>query len=157
LKKNFLFPFASCLLFVACTLTTGVFEKNISLPKQEWESSFRPEILFDIEDTSSLYNIYFVLRHSDAYHFNNIWIKASVQQPGDTAIQSQRYELILASNEKGWYGSAMDDIYENRILLQPLTKFKKRGEYRFSIEQIMREDPLKNVLNAGIRVEKIKQ
>jgi len=32
--------------------------------------------------------------------------------------------------------------------------FKKPGNYTFAIEQIMREDPLKNILNAGLRIEK---
>ena len=149
--------FVSCILFLSsCTSTTGVFEKNIAIPKQQWESSFKPEINFTIKDTISLYNIYIVLRHTEAYNFNNIWIKAAVQEPGNPAVKTQQYDLTLATNEKGWLGSAMDDIYENRVLIQPETKFKKPGDYHFSLEQIMREDPLKHILNIGIRVEKIK-
>jgi hypothetical protein len=49
----------------------------------------------------------------------------------------------------------MDDIYEHRIPLTPVAeKFRKPGEYTFTVEQIMRENPLNNVLNVGIRVEK---
>ena len=140
--------------FSACHLSTGVFERNIVIPKQEWESSFKPEINFTIQDTAALYNVYIVLRHSDAYNYNNLWVKATVLQPGESTGKSQQYDLTLATNEKGWLGSAMDDIYENRILIQPQTKFSKAGEYHFTIEQSMREDPLKHVLNVGIRVEK---
>jgi hypothetical protein len=32
---------------------------------------------------------------------------------------------------------------------------RKKGDYTFTLEQIMREDPLKNVLNAGLRIEKV--
>lgn len=134
----------------------GIFEKNVSLPGQQWESSYKPEIDFTITDTSSLYNIYLVLRHTDAYNYNNIWIRASVQQPGDNTVKSRQYDLPLATNEKGWLGSAMDDIYEQRVLIQPQTRFTKTGDYHFTIEEVMREDPLKHVLNVGIRVEKIK-
>jgi gliding motility-associated lipoprotein GldH len=67
-----------------------------------------------------------------------------------------QYDLPLASNEKGWLGSAMDDIYEQRVLIQPQTKFKKPGDYHFTLQEIMREDPLKHVLNVGIRVEKVR-
>lgn len=154
--RNPLLLFILAVSFVfSCSIPTGVFEKNIALPRQEWQSSFRPEIDVTIRDTASLYNIYFVIRHSDAYNFNNIWIRATVEQPGETSTRSQQYDLALASNEKGWLGSAMDDIYETRILIQPQTKFKKSGDYRFTLEQIMREDPLKHVLNVGIRVEKM--
>ena len=113
---------------MACTLTTGVFEKNVAIPGHQWQSSFQPELVFNIQDTTSLYNIYFVIRHTDAYHFNNIWISASVRQPGDTAALSQKYDLTLSSNDKGWLGSAMDDIWEQRVLLQPLTKFSRAGD-----------------------------
>ena len=92
-----------------------------------------------------------VLRHTDAYNYNNIWIRGSVRQPGDTASRSQRYDLSLADNEKGWMGSGMDDIYEHRIEIQHLTKFDHPGTYSFTLEQIMREDPLKHVLNVGVR------
>ena len=66
-------------------------------------------------------------------------------------------ELPLASSEKGWLGTAMDDLYEHRIAvtLDPAKfNFSKNGEYAFSMEQAMREDPLQNVLNVGLRIEK---
>jgi hypothetical protein len=49
----------------------------------------------------------------------------------------------------------MNDIWEVRKLLNGKPRrFKKTGEYKFRIFQIMREDPLKNVMSAGLRVEK---
>jgi gliding motility-associated lipoprotein GldH len=150
---------AACSLqLAACnSFPSGVFEKDVAVPGQQWESGFHPRVEFIIkeEDTASLYNIYLVLRHTDAYDYNNIWIKGTVQEPGDTAAKSQRYDLLLATN-KGWEGNGMDDIYEHRLLLQPETKFRRPGTYSFMIEQIMREDPLKHILDVGIRVEKAK-
>jgi gliding motility-associated lipoprotein GldH len=149
---------AACgLQLAACSLPTGVFEKDVAIPRQQWESNFKPRIEFTVkeEDTSYLYNIYFVFRHTDAYNYNNIWIKGTVLQPGDSATRSERYDLSLATNEKGWEGTGMDDIYEHRLLIQSQTKFSRPGAYSFTVEQIMREDPLKHVLNVGIRVEKV--
>ena len=90
----------------------------------------------------------------NAYGYNNIWIRGSVQEPGDTATKSQQYDLKLASDEQGWLGKGMDDIFEHRILIQERTRFRRSGEYRFTFEQIMREDPLQNVMNIGLRIEK---
>lgn len=76
--------------------------------------------------------------------------------PGDT-VQRAQYELALANGDKGWMGSAMDDLYEHRIALTPNNQklyFKKAGEYTFTIEQIMREDPLENIMDVGLRIEK---
>jgi gliding motility-associated lipoprotein GldH len=156
LKKVFPVFFLLAIAFSACMPSIDVFEKDVVIPGQQWQSSFQPQITFDIQDTSSTYNVYLVLRHTDAYNYNNIWIKASVLQPGDARIRAQRFNLALATNEKGWLGSAMDDIYEERVLVQPQTKFSAPGSYHFTLEQIMREDPLLHVLNVGLRVEKTK-
>ena len=49
----------------------------------------------------------------------------------------------------------MDDIYENRVWIQQQTKFTRPGTYSYTLEQIMWDDPLKNVLNVGVRIEKV--
>jgi hypothetical protein len=36
-------------------------------------------------------------------------------------------------------------------------KFSKPGEYKFILEHIMRENPLREVMNIGIRLEKTAQ
>ncbi len=142
-------------LIISCG-TIDVFEKNVSIPNHQWNSAFVPEIPFDISDTSALYNIYVVLRHTDAYQYNNIWLNAYVQMPEDT-LKKQRLELRLATDDKGWIGSGMDDIFEHRILItHSPQQFNKVGRYIFKLENIMREDPLLHVMNVGIRVEKNK-
>jgi len=138
----------------ACNWTTGVFEKNLEFNDHEWPSSLKTDISFDIADTVSLYNIYIVIRHTDAYHFNNMYVRATVKEPGNAQGKTGDYDLQLATNGKGWIGTAMDDIYDTRLLIQPKTKFRKPGTYHITLEQLMREDPLKNVLSAGLRVER---
>ena len=78
------------------------------------------------------------------------------QSPGDT-LRKQSLNLQLADNKIGWLGTGMDDIFEHRIRItsSPI-QFKKPGDYRFSFEQLMREDPLEHILNVGLRIEKVK-
>ena len=159
LKNLFALALIACCpcFWISCSPLPGTFEKDIALPHQQWDSSFRPTIDFSIspDDTAYRYNVYLVLRHTDAYNYNNIWIRGTVRQPGDSVARSERYDLLLATNEKGWLGSGMDDIYEHRVLIQQQTKFSRPGKYSFTLEQIMREDPLKHVLNIGVRIERI--
>lgn len=146
---------AMCFALSSCSWSTGVFEKNQSFQNQEWPSAVKPDIAFEISDTNALYNIYIVLRHSDAYHFNNIYIRATVKEPGEGQGKTGDYDLQLATNNKGWIGTAMDDIYDARLLIQPGTRFRRAGTYHITLEQLMREDPLKSVLSAGLRVERV--
>jgi len=155
------YPFVLCILFFvtagisACSWSTGVFEKNISFPRHEWPAADKPVISFTMEDTASAYNVFIVIRHTDAYHFNNMFVRLGVTEPGATAPHVGDYDLQLTNNGRGWLGTAMDDIYESRILIQPRTHFHKAGTYHIQLEQLMREDPLKNVLSAGLRLERI--
>lgn len=150
--KNAVILALICLLS-SCT-KIDVFEVNTAFKNHQWQSTEKPSVQFSISDTASLYNMYVVLRHSDAYNYSNIWMNVFTQAPGDS-IKKQQLNLQLADNKQGWLGSGMDDIFEQRI---PITsspvRFKKQGNYRFSFEQIMREDPLEHVLNVGLRIEK---
>lgn len=142
--------------FLSSCQTIDLYEKDVAIPNQKWQSSFRPQFKFIIKDTSVPYRIFIVLRHNEKYNYNNIWLNLYTRAPGDS-VQKVQYELPLATTEKGWLGTAMDDLYEHRIALVPNNQkfyFKKPGEYIFTIEQIMREDPLQNMLNVGLRIEK---
>jgi gliding motility-associated lipoprotein GldH len=139
----------------SCT-TIDLYEKSVAIPGHAWRSEFKPSFTFTIKDTSSAYRLFVILRHTDRYNYNNIYLNLYTKQPGMDSIQAARYDLPLA-NENGWLGTGMDDIYEHRIPLTPLSGhfyFRKPGDYVFSIEQIMRENPLENILNIGLRIEK---
>jgi gliding motility-associated lipoprotein GldH len=143
----------SCCILTSCT-TVDLYEKTVSLPNHEWKGDYKPEFNFTITDTTTLYQVFFVIRHTEKYNYNNIWINLYSQPPGDT-LHKAPYELQLATNEKGWLGTGMDDIYEQRRALTGKIPLKA-GQYKLALENIMREDPLKEVLNVGIRIEKVK-
>jgi len=141
------------LLAVASCTNIDLYEKTAAIPGQKWSSSFKPSFTFAITDTSALYQVWFVFRHTEKYNFNNIYINLRAQVPGqDTSLQI-RQDVKLATDDRGWLATGMDDIYEHREPLGPAQTFKA-GEYTFTLEQIMREDPLNHVLDAGIRIEK---
>lgn len=141
--------------------TVDLYERTVAIKGQAWASSQKPQFRFDIKDTTAAYNLYVLVRHSARYHYNNIWINVATQDPDGKASRVQ-YELPLAGKSGAdgqlqWLGSGMDDIYEHRIALTPLDQtfqFRKAGTYTFTIEHLMREDPLEQVLNIGLRIEK---
>lgn len=140
-------------MFTACK-QIDVFEQNKVIPKNEWYRNAPVTGTFTISDTASTYNIYIVLRHTDAYRYNNIWLNIGLKAPGDT-MAFQNVNLSLGSDEFGWEGVGLNDIWEVRKLISGRPrKFINPGTYDFEIRQIMRHDPLPNVLNAGLRVER---
>ncbi len=146
-----LFFVASAFCLISCS-TVDLYEKTVAIPGHKWSSSFRPFFSFTIKDSTAPYQLFLVLRHTEKYNFNNIYINLHAVLPGSDTL-TIRKDLVLATNEKGWLATGMDDIYEHRLKLGD-PEYLKTGTYTFTIEQIMREDPLEHVMNAGIRVEK---
>lgn len=154
-----------CVLgFGTCT-TIDLYERVAPVPQQQWQSSYKPAFTFQIKDTAVPYQIFILLRHNNKYKYNNIWVKLWAKVAADT-VQKLSLELPLAAKE-GWLGTGMDDVFEHRIrvggeaekfpFLKPGANgfyFSKAGEYTFTLEQIMRDDPLSDVMNVGLRLEK---
>jgi gliding motility-associated lipoprotein GldH len=148
--RLFLFLVACIFYLISCT-NLDLYEKNVTIPKFKWHSSYQPEFDFTITDTTSFYQLFFVIRHNEKYSFNNIWFNLYYQPPGDT-MHKALTEVRLATND-GWLGSGMDDIYEHREKLADTLRLKA-GNYHFKLEHMMREDPLQNVMSVGLRLEK---
>ena len=154
-KLLFLLPAFLCLLLFSCR-QIDLFEKDTPIPKYQWQNNFSAKGIFNITDTIAAYNLFLVLRHTDAYKYNNIWLNVGLQSPGDTMYR-QKVDLSLGNDANGWEGSGMNDIWEVRKLLNGEPKrFKKAGPYNFNIDQIMRDNPLFNIMSVGLRIEKIK-
>jgi len=154
--KKYLLVFLGLAFTALCITsceTVDMYEKWATMPKQEWKGSFVPSFKFTVKDTTRPYQLYVVLRHTQQYNYNNIYVNVWAKGPQQDSAVNIQQDLLLATNEKGWLGQGMDDVYSHMIKLgEPI--FLKAGDYEFKLEQIMREDPLLHVLDAGIRIEK---
>lgn len=139
--------------FVAAGCThIDLHEKNTPIPGSKWYHNFPVKGSFQISDTISPYNIYVVLRHTDNFPYSNIWLNLGFQNPGGQ-MQFRKINLELGDDAGGWMGAGMNDIWEVRKLLF-VQHFSKLGEYRYEINQIMRDNPLPAIMSVGVRVQK---
>ncbi len=130
-----------------------VYEKNTSFAHHEWKATDTAQGQFLITDTNAIYNVSIVLRHTDAYLYNNIWLQLGIQSPEDRQHNFQKINLTLGDDANGWEGTGMNDIWEVRKRYTSC-RFKKPGLYTYSLFHIMRDEPLLHVMSAGLRVEK---
>ena len=113
LKKPFCTFLLGLLLLAGCA-KIDLYEKIVPIPGQAWQSSFQPSFQFQIEDTSTAYQLFLILRHNNMYGYNNIWLNVHRKSP-DGKVSTVPYELQLATNDKGWLGEGMDDLYAYRM------------------------------------------
>lgn len=156
-KKSLYFICIAFLISLTACDSLGVAEQLVSFEKQAWPAEQQPGFRFELKDTNSSYNIYFVLRHTDSYPYKNIWITYGHQYSGEKTVTFENKNLTLADDATGWRGAAMVDIIEQRVLLTPNPVKIQPGTSIFQVEHLMRINPLPHVLQAGVRLERIVQ
>ncbi|WP_374948511.1 gliding motility lipoprotein GldH [Mucilaginibacter sp.] len=144
------------LLFTAqgCTDPAAVLDHNTELPNHNWAYVNRIKYNVTITDETLPYNLYFNLRVTGSYRYSNIFILLHQVSGSKTAIT--RYEYKLANKDGEWLGSGSGNLYSFQLPLRTAYKFPKKGTYRFEIEQNMRDNPLHEVSDVGLRLEKVK-
>jgi gliding motility-associated lipoprotein GldH len=154
--KNKIVFILLCIFFVLSGCETKqLFEQSTIYPNHNWPSKQATKYQFNVTDTAATYKIFFVIRHHNAYHYKNIWLDLIIKSPKN-AITKQVLNLNLADDAKGWLGTGMDDIYDQRIPMTASPIRFNKGINEISVQHTMREDPLENILSTGIRVEKVK-
>jgi gliding motility-associated lipoprotein GldH len=156
LKNKIAFILLSIFFVLSGCETKQLFEQSTIYPNHNWPSKQATKYQFNVTDTAATYKIFFVIRHHNAYHYKNIWLDLIIKSPKN-AITKQVLNLNLADDARGWLGSGMDDIYDQRIPMTASPIRLNKGINEISIQHTMREDPLENILSTGIRVEKVKQ
>lgn len=153
---NKIINFLLLLAFISGCIPSNTFEKNEVIKNHKWNTNDVKAYVFDIQDTASEYLMYATIRHTDGYNFSNIWLQAETIKP-DSTSKKQRIELPLAETSGRWTGKGMNEIYEHKIRLSgnTATKFDQAGRYTIKLKQIMRENPLQEVMSVGIRLERI--
>ncbi len=150
-----LFILTFCCLLTGC-LQAPYFQKEEGVPQNAWNYNFKPSFSFDITDTTAAYKPYFLIRHTQAYPYCNIWVWLYITTPGDSVARKERINITLAESSGKWLGRGMGEIYEQRMQMDlgDSIKFNKKGTYKIAMEQNMRVNPLPEVLNVGLRLEK---
>jgi gliding motility-associated lipoprotein GldH len=148
--------YALCIILLgSCTDQNAVIDNNVAIADHNW--SYVNKVKFDckIDDDQALYNLYFNLRVTDNYKYSNLFVLISQTLP-DKKVKITRYELKLATHDGQWLGNGSGNLYSYQVPFKTGYKFPGKGSYHFEIEQNMRDNPLHEVSDVGLRVEKAK-
>lgn len=150
--KHFIFSFFIVLCLFSCSNDT-VFDQYISIENRTWDYDQKPTFTIDVKDSTARYNIYINIRHSTDYDYSNIYVL--LHEKGPKLIDSSyRKEIKLAELDGRWLGKSAASLYEVEYLAKENFTFPDTGFYTFSVEQNMRENPLKDIVDIGLKVIK---
>ena len=156
MKKSF--AYAQALIIVALLFaftscdSTLVYQDNLKVDEAVWHRDQKAKFTFDIEDTSSLYDLYLNVRHGGDYPFKNLYLFTKTKSPnGLIAIDTA--QMIFADNQGRWLGKGIGGIFDYQFKFKEKINFPVKGEYVFEIEQAMREIELEEITDIGVRLE----
>jgi gliding motility-associated lipoprotein GldH len=145
--------FLLSLIILSSCDSARVFEKNIDFDDNEWLSSDTLRFELKLTDADPK-NIYVNIRHEFDFAWRNVWLDFNILFPNDS-VYASAINIPLSQPDGQWYGACTGNICLLQLPLKSLTNvsFAENGSYVFSLRHEMREDPLKSILSAGIRIE----
>ena len=153
LRKLLLTILPALLLFAAgCTDPNGIIDQNTTIENHNWSYANKVKFPVKIDDASVTYNIDINLRVTGEYRYSNIFVLMRRTGPKLNALT--RFEIKLADKDGQWLGQGSGNLYSYQVPLITDFKFPEKGTYQFEIEQNMRDNPLHEVSDVGLRIEK---
>lgn len=153
LKYSTIFLILLCLSFSSCQDTTTLADTNQVINNRNWSYVNKVRVPVIIEDESVVYNVYINLRHTADYKYSNIFLLIRNQGP-DGKVITVRKEFKLAYPDGQWLGKGSGNLYSYQLPFYANYRFPRKGKYLFEIEQNMRDNPLKEITDIGLRVER---
>ncbi len=132
-----------------------MFSEYKTFSNGEWFATEKAVFDLEITDTQTLNNIYLMLRHSEAYPYNNLFVFVTTKYP-DGKVITDTMEVVLANQKGEWLGNGMGDIFDFKVPIKKNVRFPLGGKYQFSFEQGMRVNPLPMIMDFGFEIEKSK-
>jgi gliding motility-associated lipoprotein GldH len=151
---SFLIPALLLLFAGGCTDPNSVLDTNTSIENHNWSYANKIKYAVKIEDATIPYNVYVNLRVTGDYRYSNIFLLLRRSGPKLKAVT--RFEIKLANPDGQWLGQGSGNLYSYQVPVITDFKFPQKGTYQFEIEQNMRDNPLHEVSDVGLRVEKTK-
>lgn len=147
----------ACTTLLACGCMSydknTLFDQNTSINNLNWPYVDKVKFDVKVDDPSALYNVYLNLRVTADYKYSNLFVLIHQTDP-DKKTTTVRQEYTLANPDGEWLGEGSGNLYSYQLPSKMRCKFAEKGTYHFEIEQNMRDNPLRQVSDVGLRVEK---
>lgn len=142
------------MFFTSCNKDI-VFSKYKTFDESQWSAKDKAVFDLEITDTQTLNNISLMIRHTETYPYNNLFLFVTTKYP-DGKTLTDTMEVVLSNSKGEWLGSGAGDIYDFKVPIKKNVRFPLGGKYQFTFEQGMRVDPLPMIMDFGFEIEKSK-
>jgi len=153
LKRLIFLMMMGAVFITGCSDPNAVIDQNLVIPNNNWSYVNKIRNKVTIADETVPYDLYVNLRVTADYKYANLFVLIKQVNP-DKKVSTNRYEFKLANADGEWLGDGSGSIYSYQVPFKKGYKFPAKGVYTFEIEQNMRDNPLREVTDVGMRVER---
>ncbi len=146
-----------CVLFIglllsACKTPGALVDEYAPIEQNNWTYLKKVRVAVKVENQTVPYHVFINLRHTADYRYSNIYIRIRQINP-DKSTKLFRKEFRLANPDGEWLGTGSGNLYSYQLPIDLNYRFPAKGTYIFELEQNMRDNPLKEITDVGLRVE----
>ncbi len=118
--------------------------------------TYNDTISFDINITTinKAYNVYINIENTDNYKYSNLFLFVYITSPNNNTI-IDTIDIFMADYNGKWVGKSEGENYFGNYLFKQAVVFPKKGIYKTSIVQGMRDDTLKGISKIGLSVKEL--
>ena len=155
IKKTSLF-LALCSLFLLFGCNRNViFSEYHNISNDGWNKDSVFSFEFEITDTISNYIIDILMRNTDDFPRQNLWLGIELLKD-NKVILTDTVEFFLSNDYGEWRGKGVGSYFDNEFEYKKNESFYKSGKYICNLRHIMRFEKLAGLKYIGLRIEKKK-
>jgi gliding motility-associated lipoprotein GldH len=128
-----------------------------------WKKNSIINFNFNQEVSKQPYNLFINIRDNDDYEFSNLFLIVKLEHPdGLTKVDTLEYQM--ANPDGTLLGEGFSDIKESKLWYKEKMMFPKKGKYKLSIQQAVRQtgkikgvEKLDGITEIGFRIESLEK
>lgn len=150
MNSRLLILFCMLLMMTACRRDV-VSSAHHDLPEQGWAMTDTVRLALDVPDSTASYDLALMLRHSDQYTYQNLWL--FIQSPDSLSpVQSDTVMACLADDRGQWLGTRAGRYYSGYVIIRRDVTFPTAATYSFAIVQGMRDSVISGIADVGLEL-----
>jgi gliding motility-associated lipoprotein GldH len=140
----------SALLTMSACGSKTIYENQQKI-KQPWAYNDKHTFGFDVQDTSTAYDLHLIVEHDADFGFENMYIHVTTLFPDGKKVENP-LSLQLASAEGTWISDCSGELCEIDILLAARAYYKLKGKYTITIGQHSRNEHLEGIQSIKLKI-----
>ncbi|MDR2684976.1 MAG: gliding motility lipoprotein GldH, partial [Prevotellaceae bacterium] len=147
---KFLAVIFTVIVFFACNKSVIYSEFYVVPEFVGWSKDSVFTFGFDVEDTVLTYELDFLVRNTDNFPNQNLWLEIVKEHDGKIFIDS--VNVFLSDDYGRWRGKGIGSYYDSQLIYKQNVKFYKSGRYTYKIRHLMRVEQLFGIKSFGLQV-----